>query len=415
MDGAAGVHARVRPRPGGALYTTLTRQLRRAGGAGITTLRGEWGFSSDERPFGDRIATLASHLPTYTVLVDRPRRIAELWPMVDEITARHGVVTAALVPAYRERAGALRNGALTLRSPEEIARLYRAARHRGRVRPRQAERSAGTQFWVPILATDPNTVSTGVPRSMPPRRSVLGRQRRLGARRGGLAGSLRGRPAARPRAVRPDRFVRFEGDVDGLRAAHADAEVLDARPGSALADPGPLLAAVRERARVPRSLVIFDSLDALSARWGDEMAQRFFTRACPMLLDLWAVAYWSLTPSHHSPVLRQAIDATTQCVLVLGGGRLRIAKAEGRPPGVQGSVFRVQPNGSHAELEGAPTAARLGAALRAIRIQRHLSQGELAELAGVSASAISQAERGRRGLALDTLLELTSAVAHDHR
>jgi transcriptional regulator with XRE-family HTH domain len=202
-------------------------------------------------------------------------------------------------------------------------------------------------------------------------------------------------------------FVRFEGDVDGLRAANAGADVLDARPGSPLADPGPLLAAVRECARARRSLVIFDSLDALSARWGDEMAQRFFTRACPMLLDLWAVAYWSLTPSRHSAVLRQGIDATTQCVLVLSGERLRIAKAEGRPPGIQGSVFRVHPNGPHAELERAPTAARLGVALRAIRIQRHLSQGELAELAGVSASAISQAERGRRGLALDTLLELT--------
>ena len=77
--------------------TTLTRELRRAGGAAVTTLRGEWGFSGDERPFGDRFATLASHLPTETVLVDRPRRIAELWPLVDEITSRHGVVTAALV------------------------------------------------------------------------------------------------------------------------------------------------------------------------------------------------------------------------------------------------------------------------------------------------------------------------------
>lgn len=205
-------------------------------------------------------------------------------------------------------------------------------------------------------------------------------------------------------------FVRFEGDIEGLRTAYPDAEVLDARPRSTIGDPGPLLAAVRERAQAPRTLVIFDSLDALSARWGDKMAQRFFTRACPLLLDLWAVAYWSLTPSHHSAVLRQAVDATTQCVLVLGGDRLRIAKAEGRLPGVQGSVFRVQPNASHVELEGVPTAARLGAALRAIRIQCHLTQGELAELAGVSASAISQAERGRRGLALDTLLELTSRL-----
>ena len=58
---------------GGAIYTTLTRRLREAGAAGVTTLRGEWGFSSDERPFGDRFGTLASHAPTYTVFVDRPQ------------------------------------------------------------------------------------------------------------------------------------------------------------------------------------------------------------------------------------------------------------------------------------------------------------------------------------------------------
>jgi PII-like signaling protein len=110
---------------GGAVYTTLTRRLREAGAAGITTLRGEWGFSSDERPFGDRLGTMASHTPTYSVLVDRPSKIAELWPIVDEITAEHGVVTAAFVPAYRERAGELTHGRLTVRSAEEVAALYR--------------------------------------------------------------------------------------------------------------------------------------------------------------------------------------------------------------------------------------------------------------------------------------------------
>ena len=110
---------------GGALYTTLTRRLREAGAAGVTTLRGEWGFSSDERPFGDRFGTIASHVPTYTVFVDRPGRIAALWPTVDEITAEHGVVTAAFVPAYRERAGHIQHGRLTVRSSDEVARLYR--------------------------------------------------------------------------------------------------------------------------------------------------------------------------------------------------------------------------------------------------------------------------------------------------
>jgi PII-like signaling protein len=110
---------------GGALYTVLTRRLRGAGAAGITTVRGEWGFSSDERPFGDRFGTIGSHAPTYTVFVDRPRRIAEMWPIVDEITAEHGVVTAVLVPAYRERAEEIVHGRLTVRSTGEIAELYR--------------------------------------------------------------------------------------------------------------------------------------------------------------------------------------------------------------------------------------------------------------------------------------------------
>jgi PII-like signaling protein len=110
---------------GGAIYTTLTRRLRAAGAAGITTLRGEWGFSSDERPFGDRLGTLASHVPTYTVLVDRPSKIAEIWPIVDESTAEHAVVTAAIVPAYRERAEQVEHGRLRVPAPEEIMELYR--------------------------------------------------------------------------------------------------------------------------------------------------------------------------------------------------------------------------------------------------------------------------------------------------
>jgi PII-like signaling protein len=110
---------------GGALYSVLTRRLREAGAAGITTLRGEWGFSSDERPFGDRFGTIGSHAPTYTVFVDRPRRVAEIWPIVDEITAQHGVVTAVLVPAYRERAEEIVHGRLTVRSTKDIAELYR--------------------------------------------------------------------------------------------------------------------------------------------------------------------------------------------------------------------------------------------------------------------------------------------------
>ncbi len=206
-------------------------------------------------------------------------------------------------------------------------------------------------------------------------------------------------------------FVSLTEAPTSLHAAHPGIEVIDARTGSKLEGPGPLLAAVQACAqRAPRVLLVFESLDAMSERWGHAMAQRFFIRACPMLLDLWAVAYWSLTPSRHPVALRTAVDATTQCVLVLGDDRLRVAKAEGRPPGVQGTVFHLRRDFGGDTWEPAAAGSRLGTALRAVRIQRHITQAELAHAAGVSASAISQAERGLRGLSLDTLLTLTARL-----
>ena len=206
-------------------------------------------------------------------------------------------------------------------------------------------------------------------------------------------------------------FVTLTEEPGAIRAAHPGFDVLDARAGTRLAQPGPLLTAARAFAQqAPHTLLVFDSLDAMSEQWDRGTAQKFFMRACPTLLDLWAIAYWSLTPGRHSPLLRQAVDAITQCVVVIGDGRLRIAKAEGRPSGVQGSVFRWRQEADGGVWERAPAAARLGVALRALRIQRHLSQAELAQVAGVSASAISQVERGRRGFSLDTLLTLTARL-----
>ena len=59
---------------------------------------GDWGFSSDEQPYGDRLGRVSSHRPTYTVYIDRPDRIAAAWPLVDELTAVHGLVTSGFVP-----------------------------------------------------------------------------------------------------------------------------------------------------------------------------------------------------------------------------------------------------------------------------------------------------------------------------
>jgi PII-like signaling protein len=95
-----------------ALYSELTRRLRVARAAGATTILGDWGFSSDEPPHGDKLGQVASHRPTYTVYIDRPQRVAELWPLIDELTVEHGIVTSLIVPGYRERAGDTTHGSL---------------------------------------------------------------------------------------------------------------------------------------------------------------------------------------------------------------------------------------------------------------------------------------------------------------
>jgi transcriptional regulator with XRE-family HTH domain len=198
----------------------------------------------------------------------------------------------------------------------------------------------------------------------------------------------------------------FEGP-----AAYAGFDVIDARAGGALSQPAPLLREIIQRcAQSEQNLLLFDAMEAMIERWGSDVAGRFFATCCPQLLELGAIAYWSVPSGEVYPGLRRRIEEVTQCVLVLGDSRLRLAKAEGRAPGIEGSVFRYREVDGLPVLTAAPIAARIGSALRAARTQRQLSQSDLARLAGVSPSAISQAERGQRGLSLETLLELTGKL-----
>jgi transcriptional regulator with XRE-family HTH domain len=204
-------------------------------------------------------------------------------------------------------------------------------------------------------------------------------------------------------------YVTLTLDPEKINRDYPSLGVIDARPHTPLAEAGALLNEIRRRSKPQaRTLLVFDPLDDMAARWGTDMARRFFTRCCPMLLEVGAIAYWSLSQGERFEPLRRDVEDVTQCVLVVRDGRLRIAKAEGRPVGVQGSVYHYKLADGKPELTQAPAAARLGGALRAVRMQRQLSQAQLAQLADVSASAISQAERGQRGLSLETLLTLTA-------
>jgi PII-like signaling protein len=136
--------ARVDGRP---LYSELTRRLRAFGGAGATTILGDWGFSSHERPHGDKLGRIASHRPSYTVYIDRPEKVAELWPLIDEVTAEHGAVTSLLVPGFRERAGTTVRGSLDVpeRPPRDWGRLTRLDERLARAAPAQP---ANVSPWI---------------------------------------------------------------------------------------------------------------------------------------------------------------------------------------------------------------------------------------------------------------------------
>ena len=188
-------------------------------------------------------------------------------------------------------------------------------------------------------------------------------------------------------------------------------DILDARKGTPITSPRHLLEAIRQFcARGPRPLLLFDSLAPLADRWGMRIASGFFGHCCPMLLDLGAIAYWSVPGASQYRTMHREIEQITQCIIVVGEGRLRISKAEGRPPGAQGQLFRYSVQDGTLQLQPAQTAARVGAALRAYRLRRELSQSDLARLAGVSPSAISQVERGERGLSLETLMALSGRL-----
>lgn len=98
----------------GPLYAELLRELRRAGAGGGTVLGGVWGYSGSGPAHGDRFFSLRRRVPVVCVCVDRPERVAELWPTIDAMTGRSGLVTGEFVPAFRAAGPDGRVGGLRL-------------------------------------------------------------------------------------------------------------------------------------------------------------------------------------------------------------------------------------------------------------------------------------------------------------
>lgn len=187
-------------------------------------------------------------------------------------------------------------------------------------------------------------------------------------------------------------------------------KIVDARPGSRFSDPALLEQMLVSEASDGATRVVVDGLAPFARQWGLERAVAFFRRVCPRLFDLGAIAYWRVSRAKLGNAAIDEIRKVTQCVFEVSPRQLRIVKAEGHSALVQGRLFRVAVDEDVIRLHAERALGRLAEGLRSLRAERSISQSDLARLAEVSPSAISQAEAGQRGLSLDTLLLLTSKV-----
>lgn len=185
---------------------------------------------------------------------------------------------------------------------------------------------------------------------------------------------------------------------------------LNAGEGARLAQPTALSAALDElMAREPAMAIVVDDFDELVNRWGSDTARRFFARACPSMLQAGAITYWR-AGADTAPAVLDACRQITQCTLELTSRHLRVLKAEGRARSLQGAVHDVEHGDGSVRFVANSTSGRLARGLVRLRRDLGLTQAELAAAAGVTPSAMSQAESGSRGLAVDTLITLSDRL-----
>ncbi|MBI5114847.1 DUF190 domain-containing protein [Candidatus Poribacteria bacterium] len=92
---------------GRPLYEVIVESARKRGMAGATVLRGLLSFGANSRIHTAKILRLSEDLPVVIEIVDKPERIAEFLPELDEMI-EEGLITLEKVQviAYRHNPGA---------------------------------------------------------------------------------------------------------------------------------------------------------------------------------------------------------------------------------------------------------------------------------------------------------------------
>jgi PII-like signaling protein len=84
---------------GRPVHSELLQRLHHSAVAGVTVLRGVRGFYGQRTPFADRAWSVRRNVPVLLEAIDTPARVRDWWPVVDELTTEHGLVTSELLPA----------------------------------------------------------------------------------------------------------------------------------------------------------------------------------------------------------------------------------------------------------------------------------------------------------------------------
>lgn len=164
---------------------------------------------------------------------------------------------------------------------------------------------------------------------------------------------------------------------------------------------------------------IFESLTGMQDLWGGEEAvARFYTRTCPRLYELETIAYWFLEKGAHSSRLKASINQIAQVVIELSLQRersaLSILKAENRLMENLNRPYRFWSHGTGLRFEfdrSVPGLKDVGHRVRDFRTRQGVSQKELAHLAGVTPSTVSQVESGTMSPSLPVLFKLAEALS----
>lgn len=171
--------------------------------------------------------------------------------------------------------------------------------------------------------------------------------------------------------------------------------------------------------------------------WGENDALHFFTYTCPKLFELKALAYWPLVQEAHSKAFLATISYITQIVFNLGvqeehACAVRILKTERQPSRILhvAHYFTVQDETIRfvslpGDMDGRRGAAaleakkvvtiaesperepiRIGTRIRNYRVEKGLSQAELARALHITPSALSQIENNHSLPSLTLFVEI---------